>query len=714
LVDQVLFNSTVPRHQQDEGATRDEPLLRFFRSGSVSSPAKILYALVPDDWTVEPITETAVPEIESVPALGRKLARLSGAAYLRSAENDSVRFKVEPGTEASARELELTPPVSTGFLLPDERWELVAAPAKPLVREAGKQPRLPRPGELFLRRPGGKWAPSSLPLDGAGLVELSWRDPAAGVQIEKRLLALMPDGARVSGTMRDALSGEIRLEGLPGWAASVGEGSCSIEPIGTSVLSIRFHGRPVYRLTMTLRPPAGQPFEIVVPLISRDAVVTLADGSILAPGAKVDVGALRGAVAVSPRRTVVHVAAKGSKSGGLKALVDSELPLGILRSAIDETLATLPDQDDVVELEFIGDTRRPIRISRYRHDHLTVDLGMARWSVSSASSGASPVMRMILDPRYEHALEEEVHGLWRIPERCKGLCLLYLRDGVDVVSRPVPVVRPGSPGTYAGGLLSALMIADYEGRQRGIEEALVRLGRGEGQSDDLKWLLDAATNLNGLPASALDGLKLLPSSPKALIRLLLSTRDAGERGAVWSLQNELPFLWLGLPLSAWKAALQSDYTSVAGALEGVFGKDKAAGEALARLKSLRDELITFEPALETTFGLVGLPAAHATNIPSLRDLTSGHVAGQHNRGSEAPNDLAARLASVGLKLPAEIKEKSHVDFAGLFAPVLLAASAQEKLVLERDLALLARRTLREDPVYVSAAWCHLVKFYGAG
>ncbi len=152
---------------------------------------------------------------------------------------------------------------------------------------------------------------------------------------------------------------------------------------------------------------------------------------------------------------------------------------------------------------------------------------------------------------------------------------------------------------------------------------------------------------------------------------------------------------------------------LAGALESVFGREKAASEALARLASLRDELIALEPALETTFGLVGLPATHATAIPSLRDLTSGYVTGQYHRGGEAPNDLAARLASARIETPAEIETKSHTDFAGLFAPVLLAASARGKLVLERDLALLVRRTLREDPVYVSAAWRHLLKFYGS-
>jgi hypothetical protein len=93
-------------------------------------------------------------------------------------------------------------------------------------------------------------------------------------------------------------------------------------------------------------------------------------------------------------------------------------------------------------------------------------------------------------------------------------------------------------------------------------------------------------------------------------------------------------------------------------------------------------------------------------------LTSTYIRDQHHRGGDAPNDFAARLASIGLKLPPEIETKSHTDFAGLFAPALLAASAREKLSLDRELALIARRTLREDPIYASGAWPHLVRFYG--
>ena len=185
----------------------------------------------------------------------------------------SVRFKVEPDSDGREHELELSPLVPAGFVLADDGWELIASPVRPLIHEARKQPRPPGTGELFVRRPGGKWAPLSGPLSGAGLMELSWRDPVANIQIEKRQLALVPGEASIVGTMKNALNGEIRLHGLPGWTATVRETACAVDATDVSSLSIRFAGRPVYRLPMTLRPPEGQSFDVIVPLVGRDAVI---------------------------------------------------------------------------------------------------------------------------------------------------------------------------------------------------------------------------------------------------------------------------------------------------------------------------------------------------------------------------------------------------------------------------------------------------------
>jgi len=86
--------------------------------------------------------------------------------------------------------------------------------------------------------------------------------------------------------MKNATSGEIRLLGLSGWTATVRGNACAVDATDGSCLSIRFAGRPVYRLPMTLRPPQGQPFDVIVSLVGRDAVIALADGTILSPGDK--------------------------------------------------------------------------------------------------------------------------------------------------------------------------------------------------------------------------------------------------------------------------------------------------------------------------------------------------------------------------------------------------------------------------------------------
>src|SRR5262245_22957473 len=98
-------------------------------------------------------------------------------------------------------------------------------------------------------------------------MELSWRDPVANIQIEKRRLALVPGDARIIGIMKNALDGEIHLQGLPGWTAAVHTTACTVDAIDASCLLVRFTGRPVYRLPMTLRPPGGQSFDVIVPLV---------------------------------------------------------------------------------------------------------------------------------------------------------------------------------------------------------------------------------------------------------------------------------------------------------------------------------------------------------------------------------------------------------------------------------------------------------------
>ncbi|MDQ6436651.1 STY4851/ECs_5259 family protein [Mesorhizobium sp. LHD-90] len=694
--------------RDDDGATQNERLLRFLRAGSVASSAKKLYALCPESWSVEAKDgETTLSE-DVLPGIGRKLVTISGAAYFRSADPDASRFLVETNAEEREEELELAR--IHNLVLTDERCDLISSPSTPAIRGKGGKTRPLRGGELSVRHRGGRWEPVIGQLGGAGVVELSWRDPMAGIQIEKQLLALVPIGASLKGRLVDAQSGEIEALGLPGWTIVVPGSECSAEQVTPGRLAVRFSGRPLYRLTVRLVPPQGEGFDVSVSLVGREGCIALADGKVLRPGSVTDLRSLRGAVATSPRPIWLQLMLKGDRSGGFRPKVDGELPLGTLRSGIQEMLGASAHQDDMVEVEFLGDTRPPIRISRYGEHTLSFDAEKVRWSPGASETNLQLVARMVLDPRREHALERETDGVWRLPERCANVCLVYLRDGPDVVSRPLPANVAQAAGAPAEGLLRALANPDFGTRQAAIVAALEAIGAGQGAAADLRWLLDAATNLNGLPPSALDGLARLPQCPSALVRLLLAATDE-ERHLVWSLQNELPFLWLALPIVSWREAIGADMESLITTLEAHLGREQAARLAMDRLYSLAANLSSIEPALAMVLREAGVPAEPLAGQLSLVELMSRHVAGSAEGAEHGRNQIASHLSSLSLKTPPAILSMTHEEHAGLFAPLVLAAGAQSRLKLNRELMLLSRRILREDPHYVAAAFPHFLSFY---
>lgn len=692
----------------DEGSAPGT-LLRYMRSGSLRSSKRTLYVLVPETWHVEGETENAIVFSTLMPSQMRKLVVVSGTTYFSASTDQGERYRIEPNATEQSSELVLPIAHAAGFSLTDDRYELVCTPARPAIHEEGQKAREPRTNELWIRRPGGLWSPLTGLIEGSGLLELSWRDPAAGIQIEKRMLAMIPDGAEVRGHLNDATSGTVHLNRMPEWRATVRDPECQWRGGESSSVTFTFDGKPNFRLGLTLHPPKGPCFDIVLPLAGRHPVIVLADGAL--PGERIDVGALRGAVAMSPQPETLQLGPRGRKSGGLAVRIDGELPLGILRAAVNEMLATLPNQDDVVEIAFLGDSRPPLRICRYRHEQLHIDDGQLKALPASIRPGIIPVARMVSNPKLEHALRIDGLGIWHLPEDCSGTCLVYLRDGPDVISRPNPATRPGGSGIARGQLMSTLAIPDFGDRQTAIKAALSCIAGTEGSADDLTWLVEATVNLNGLPPTSLDALKYLPAQPAALVRVLLFAKDASARAAVWSLQNELPFLWLELPLPDWKNAIENDFNAFIRLLTPIFGEQKAIAEASHRLLQLRDELLGLEPALAEVLRLSSVPSEKAATPPALQQLVNSYIINCLQQEGFYQSDLAEQMGRAGLALPHEITSKSHQDFPGLFAPVLLAASARERLNLSVDQALLVRRTLREDPAYVSAAYWHLLKFF---
>jgi hypothetical protein len=703
-----------PRHSDVLIFEADEPngserVLRLVRSGSAGLPAKSLHVLIRPDWEIQCTDSTQIVSDELLAHLDRRLIEVTGTVYLR-APGETARYRVATDSQSQSAALEL-PFFLAGWRPAEPDEEMATSPLVPLVRE-GTTVRSPKPRELYYRRPGGRWIElTGSGLAGEGPFDVSLRDPSADIQIERTRVVLVPSGARIEARMTDTLVGELRLVGMSGWSIS----GPDLQPTEDAQLfAIQFDRVPNQQLNATLHSASGVSFEVIVPVTGRDAVVALSWGAIIPPGAKVDISALRGAVIVAPARTRLEVAPKGARSGGFNVTVDGGMPMGVLRSAIREALASLNEQDEQLELAFLGDTRLPIRITRFRVPMLAWNNGEVIWRSTPATLTSKLVARMILDPRHEHALTQTADGRWRLPDWCEGPCLVYLRDGPDVVSRP-RIVTGAPVSTPANALQRALTTADYDQRQAAIKKELEIIGAGGlDAAASTKWLTEAVVHLRGLPPNSIDALRLLPEHPQAAIAMLVNAADA-DRAAVWALQEELPLLWLAMRATAWEPAIQSYRLTLFDALSrnlpaNAIDAAKVANEQTDRL---RDALIEMEPALASVCGNSAQRLRLFKSLPPLNALTSHYIASHHDRNRDDRNHLGERLVSLGLKLPVEIASKAHDMFAGLFAPVLLAAAAASKMKPAQEDMLLIRHVLREDPTYITGAWPYFLKHFGA-
>lgn len=694
----------------DGTSTPDQEILRLVGTGSYSGRSPSLYVLVPSDWTISPKSPNDVFRMEALPAQERQLVLISEATYFKSPDLDAVPFLVEPNSEESARDLDIRSTEHTSLVSLNRNIDIYTSPITPWLKADSNPPRLAKMGELFVRQRGGPWAPLVGALSGSGSFELSWRDPLANIQIEKRTIGLLPQGSSISGRMNSGNAAQITLIGLDGWHATVALPECQVEYTSSSQLVLSFKGRPYFKVPLCLRPPHGHSVDILLTMSGRDPAVVTSDGSIVKPGSRTDPSNLRGAIAYSPSIADIHVTPATSRSAGIKRHIDGELPLGTLLGPIASIFASTRDQDELVHLNFVGSSQPSIRISQYRFEQITFSENRVSWRAPTGST-TRPVAKMILNPAEEYDLVASDDMMWRIPEECRGPCLLYLRNGIDVLSRPAVVGLDLSETAPLTSIQRALSVADPAEREDAIRERLSAVRDGHPEAHTFEWMRTAILHLDGLSCKTFDALSILPEYPEVLVRILLNSRSSEERAVIWSLQNELSFLWLGLPLEAWRSGMFTDLSNLAAALTPVLGEEKAKREAVAWLRSLCAELIALEPALADVFSGAGLSAPFAG--PSLRDLIRNYVRDAHDRDEEQRNELGLYVAALQLPLPNEFLEVSHEHFSGLFAPVLLSLSACGLLTLDTDKTFLVRKTLLETPLYVSSAWVPLIHFYGA-
>ena len=130
----------------------------------------------------------------------------------------------------------------------------------------------------------------------------------------------------------------------------------------------------------------------------------------------------------------------------------------------------------------------------------------------------------------------------------------------------------------------------------------------EREEEEWSFLTDALLRAEGLPATALDLLKVLVAKPRLLVRCLFRL-ESGPRQTLWRLDDELPFSWLTVQRDIWWIEAKQAFDRLRRQLAGLIDSDpdELAREYIDRILTEGTDRL---PALCTVatdiaFGLVG-------------------------------------------------------------------------------------------------------------
>ena len=152
----------------------------------------------------------------------------------------------------------------------------------------------------------------------------------------------------------------------------------------------------------------------------------------------------------------------------------------------------------------------------------------------------------------------------------------------------------------SAGVREAMNLSDTDSRTQAIADAMdITLAQEETERSEEEWsfLNDSLLCVEGLPATAVDLLKMLVTKPELLVRCLFRL-DSAPRNMLWRLEDDLPFSWLLIRRDVWwieaKRAFDRFRELLSGALDGVHDQ-----MARKHVTSILDEGADWISALNT-------------------------------------------------------------------------------------------------------------------
>ena len=541
--------------------------LRFVGSGSRATTDVPLFIAVKSEQGQFDIRSGSVEPRGDIVGTERHLYEVTG----------DVRWRVDG--EAAALRLRTdgtrNPPQSIHVELHRPGWEVVA----PLVSVGPPElPALRGGGRLLWRRRGEAWSElrSALP---TGVCDLAL--VKEGEVLDQRRIIVLPEGAalqcrRVAAPNRYA----VELNGLGAIAAAIPGVIPETSPAGF-LFHLSFDGPPPAVVEVTTRHPDGLELRhrVRVPMpdggfidqagksFGAHATVTFADlDQVVARG-----GADDDAPKLQVRLTAPRTSALGGVVLGRVVGFVDDLPLRRLRPDLRRMHATADARDGEIALCVLrsGLPGPTIKLAAFDCDLALADeppavsLRDRAGRTVMPQPGAALAARRLAqpeDPPRQLARYDE--SRWLLPgDEWPGPWLLI---GADALSGRVrPRVWSGSARSAGNNILAcAAMIPEQHERDAAFHDALVALAAAPYADeaaplwDFLDATLDAATDVS---VACFDGLSRASEVPELLVHWLLRA-DERRLTHLAALEDELPFTWVLVPLTAWREAARSAKT----------------------------------------------------------------------------------------------------------------------------------------------------------
>lgn len=672
--------------------------LRVIGTGSVRSAAPSLFAWVPASAKVLGHDGGAARLTwqDKVKALWQ----IEGMAVVETSVGD--RYRIQAGSKepdsTDERRLDFDNVFLSGLTFEDSDLLVVQAPL--VVRQTGLTHGSAR-GEIRFSR-GQRSVERDRQM--AGVHNVRWLDSEGFVVDQARVIA-MPDDFNLRGLVeRDGA--RLSWSSLPGWAVQAvdGEGrSLQFQSTSGGYL-VRWTGVPSARLRLRIVDPHGTPVFAHLELDATQTMLADANGKIIAESSVLSPSQFRGASMMVGRPLTVDFELKGQGGTATRVArhVASHTPT-VRFAELVEGLLGLPEARGPEVRVMDGEGRILCRIQRPQSQPTHVR-GYITFS-GQIGDDALAVARPLLQPEQEHALIP-FGGGFRLPDWLAGPCLIYLRQGESILTRPAIIDAPLDPAKQIGlgAFHQIALLADPTDRLAAYEAALNGIGNDANEHQMIRQLIAIIFSLRGLSPRALDATRRLVLSPLLLCRLLLAAPEEKVE-SVLLLERHLPFLWMALPLSVWETAIKLHYEGI-GTIFGELFPDanQAHSEGmkhfLKRLTLLVEQTIWFA-GIRATVGSVPIGS-------SLMELARDHVISHGDQRETIPSQYADRANKIGL--PPEIARLDFFTHTTLVAPLLFAAVAKGRLTMDEQLSAVLRNALDIDRAYVTGAFPHCLAY----